>query len=924
MCGPSTIFPLPYLQDGLGALGQCVHHHVAAAREARRASPRFALGEAARRALARLTGGQRPYIHQAQAVEALIGGGARGVAVASATASGKSACFLVPLAEFLATDARATAVLTFPTKALAQDQLRAARAALGHALGWSEAQAEALLATYDGDTPQGRRELARAEARVLFTNVDMLHRAILPQHRAFERLLRNLRLVVVDEAHVYTGVFGCHAACIMRRLRRVVEGIYAQSPRFALCSATMGDPGAHAAELTGLPPAQIAAVTEDGSPRGAKDFLLWNPPLVAVDDERMERMFEARSGSRQGRPSSRQGRPGSRQGLPSSGKRGQREGSASATSGDRNSDGGDADGAGASGHQEGAAVASPIGHGEEDEKRLSSIVEVARLLAECVQHGVRTIAFCKTKKLTELVLRYTRETFDKALPEAEAEDRKEKLMAYRGGYAAEDRRAIERRLFSGELLGVAATNALELGVDVGELDCTLHLGWPGSVASLWQQAGRAGRRQGRALAIMVAFNGPLDQWFMRNPKALFERRLERCFADASAPRILRGHLACAAHERTLTPEDSRWFGGVGVFGAAARAAREAGELGVPAADLTLSARYALVPLGAPTGGPAAKVDIRTICDEAFVVKHIETGEELESIEANKAFWQVYPGALYMNQRHDYTIVSLDIGARVALARPTPSLSYFTSMVDQKTITTEGGRRAYQYHTNDHTREGESDTGDAQRLEVRCGAATLRTTFHGYVKQHRRGWLEPERVDFAPGVLPDALLHTRATWVDVPEEVAARLRHEFGRGAALAGAHAAAHALLNVLSLFVAASPTDVAAECDADPESAEGYGKAPGASNRAPKWRPARILLYEKHEGGIGLAERIAARLPALARAALAAVAACRCGATRGCPGCVVFAECTGYNKFLHRKAGQRLLEMLTELDVEGGPEAAV
>ena len=1056
-----------HLKDGLGAAGQCVHEEIIPARPARRARPRAALNSAARATLHSLARGAEPFVHQAAAIDALLCGdtrsdegsgserraggsgddgrdSVRAVAIATSTCSGKSACFLVPVAQALEEDARSTFVLTFPTKALAQDQLRSARAVLGSALGWSAEQAAALVATYDGDSSDAERMAVRDHARVVLTNPDMFHRTILPNHRAHARLLSNLQLVVVDEAHAYSGVFGCHVALIIRRMRRIVERVHAGRPRFVLCSATMSEPSLHAAELTGLEESAIVCITQDGSPNGEKEFLLWNPPLVDVDSERHERVLErTRPGSRQSNGTSGRGgsvsdsdafagagidgsRPPSRQrtsaGTVTAGSnmlgladddeamRGTSELDAvSANAAAAFQDlialpGAElklrarAIGVSQSGRKPDVAarvVAAEAArgtkrnapaHGEEEERRLSSIVEISLLLAECVQHGVRTIAFCKSKKLAEMVLRYTRDTLRKNLSEEIANELVSKLRAYRGGYTPAERRSVEADLFSGRLLGVAATSALELGVDVGALDCTLHLGWPGSQASLWQQAGRAGRRQGRALSIMVAFRGPLDQWFMRNPKALFEGRLERVFADASAPVVLRAHLACAAFEHPITPADRDAFVGEAAFFAAAAAARRAGELGRPPADLTSAAQLALIPLGCGDTTPAAGVDIRAICDESFVVKDAATGVELESIEASKAFWTVYPGAVYYNQGREYICESLDLDTMVATARHAHNVGYYTIMIDEDVIEVEGGRRAYEMSNGDdevlQACEGGDDAGagdrsvpagavadldatgaeartvdqaaaGAPRMIVRCGSCTVTTVYHGYVKKWRSGTRQTERVDYARGSLPDRILETRACWVDVPEVVAAAIRAKYGRGAAAAGAHAAAHAIINAVPLRVAASGNDIGAECGV-PDTPEGYGcvvtraampKRPPkharcakaypcgsrvadaqlrcaavaqhrrGMSRAPRWRPTRILLYEKHQGGMGLAERVAEVFPQLVRDAHASVKACRCFTARGCPGCTVFSECTGYNKILHRRAGLDLLRLL--LDVE-------
>lgn len=193
---------------------------------------------------------------------------------------------------------------------------------------------------------------------------------------------------------------------------------------------------------------------------------------------------------------------------------------------------------------------------ESTEKSMSPISEVSYLFAEMVQHGLRCIAFCRSRKLTEIVLSYTCEILQKTAPHLVGS-----ICAYRAGYVVEDRRQIERDFFSGKLSGIAATNALELGIDVGHIDATLHLGFPGSFASLWQQAGRSGRRERPSLAVYVAFQGPLDQYFMKFPKKLFHGPIECCHIDAQNQQVLKQHLVCAALEHPLSLlHDEKYFG----------------------------------------------------------------------------------------------------------------------------------------------------------------------------------------------------------------------------------------------------------------------------------------------------------------------------------------------------------------------------
>ena len=287
----------------------------------------------------------------------------------------------------------------FPTKALAQDQWRALKELLDADKGLGKIN----VSTFDGDTPKEERGRVRRSAQIVLTNPDMLHFGILPNHKNWSRLLSKLKYVVIDEAHVYRGVFGSHVANILRRLRRVCK-LYGSEPQFILCSATIANPKQHAEALVGRP---FEVVSEDGSPSGHKTFTFWNPPIID----------EARSARR------------------------------------------------------------------------SATTEATFLFTKLVARGIRTLAFARTRRVAELIYMYSRESFDLTIPELSR-----RISPYRAGYLAEDRRRIERGLIDGELLGVCATNALELGVDIGDLDATILTGYPGTIASAWQQAGRSGRR----------------------------------------------------------------------------------------------------------------------------------------------------------------------------------------------------------------------------------------------------------------------------------------------------------------------------------------------------------------------------------------------------------------------------------------------
>ena len=406
----------------------------------------------------RARGIERLYSHQADALHAAWAGP---TIVTTGTASGKSLCFQLPTLDVLCRDAKARALYLYPAKALAQDQARSL-----HALGVDRVR----QAIYDGDTPREQRSAIRRRANVVLTNPDMLHLGILPNHRAWGDFFANLAIVVVDEAHVYRGVFGSHVGNVLRRLRRVADA-YGTAPRILMASATIANPAELAERLTGLE--DFTVIDRDGSPGSRRTIAMWNPPIT---DEKLA-------------------------------------------------------------------------------TRRSALAEAADLLAELVAQGARTIVFMRSRKAVELMSRFAQ----LALEDMGRGELAERIAPYRAGYTAQQRRELERRLVEGELLGVVATNALELGIDIGSLDAAICVTFPGTVASLRQMWGRAGRR-GRGLAVYVAGDDALDQFFCRHPDEFLDRPVEAAILDHENEQIHAAHVLCAAHEGPLDGNDDATLG----------------------------------------------------------------------------------------------------------------------------------------------------------------------------------------------------------------------------------------------------------------------------------------------------------------------------------------------------------------------------
>ncbi|XP_060674218.1 uncharacterized protein LOC107433954 isoform X2 [Ziziphus jujuba] len=755
------------------------------------------------------------YSHQAESIQASLAG--KNVVVATMTSSGKSLCYNLPVLELLSQNLLACALYLFPTKALAQDQLRALLVLK------KELDGSLNIGVYDGDTPKEERKWLRDNVRLLITNPDMLHMSILPHHKQFERILSNLRFVVVDEAHAYKGAFGCHTALILRRLRRLCSHVYGSDPSFVFSTATSANPLEHCKELANLPKAEL--IENDGSPSARKLFILWNPVLhqETVSNETNSTMCTTKSA-------------------------------------------------------EGIAKV----------KKSSPILDVSRLFAEMVQHGLRCIAFCRSRKLCELVLCYTREILEETAPHLI-----DSICAYRAGYIAEylcveqrrgegkfnliqfitkdrdDRRSIERDFFSGKLCGIAATNALELGIDVGHIDVTLHLGFPGSIASLWQQAGRAGRRETPSLAVYVAFDGPLDQHFMKFPRKLFGSPIECCHIDAQNKQVIEQHLVCAAYEHPLSLlYDEKYFG----FGlsTAIMSLKNSGYL---SSDTSSDSPSKLWNYIGHAKLPSHSVSIRAIETEKYRVVDKQRNEILEEIEESKAFFQVYEGAVYIRQGKTYLVESLEFSSKIAFCVEA-DLKYYTRPRDCTDIHVISGHIAYP------TRVGTA---------ARADPCKVTTSWFGFHRVERGSNQIIETVDLT---LPNFSYTSQAVWVPVPQST--KLAVTMNNLDFRAGLHAASHAVLNVVPLRIICDSLDLAPECP-NPHDTRYY--------------PERILLYDQHPGGMGVSMQVQPFFMELLAAALELLSFCCCSGNTGCPNCIQNFACHEYNEVLHKDAAIMIIK---------------
>ena len=585
---------------------------------------------------------ERLYSHQAQALHSAWAGP---TIVTTGTASGKSLCFNLPTLDMLCRDARARALYLYPTKALAQDQARAL-----NAFGLTKRVRPAI---YDGDTPRESRADIRRNANVVLTNPDMLHVGILPNHAAWAELFANLAVVVIDEAHVYRGVFGSHVAGVLRRLRRIAAA-YGTQPRVLLTSATIANPLELAERLTGLE--DVALIDTDGSPAPGRRIAMWNPPL-------------------------------------------------------RN---------------------EALG------TRRSALGEAAELLARLVREGARAICFMKSRRGVELLSRMvTQELEAGGQPELA-----ERVAPYRAGYTPQQRRELEGRLTRGELRAVITTDALELGIDIGELDAAVVVTFPGTVASLRQMWGRAGRR-GRGLAVYVAGEDALDQFFCRHPDEFLDRPVEAAILDHESPLIFAEHLLCAAHEGPLDHDDVQFFGPR--MQASAELLVSAGRLRMrPARGGGGGETY--VPRR-PDSYPAAEVSLRSASPEHFAIVDVSSGELLGQTEAARAHSTVHDGAIYLHQGRSYEVRDLDLSHRRALVAPFDGDWY--TQPKRETMTAI---------------ERLLDRRTALGVTLSFGEVSVTETVLAY---QRRRLSDHAQIDLVALDLPETSFSTQALWFELP-------------------------------------------------------------------------------------------------------------------------------------------------------------
>ncbi|GLB57944.1 DEAD/DEAH box helicase [Cytobacillus sp. NCCP-133] len=709
-----------------------VHWHIIEEKEAKTAELPDDIHPSLKDALLK-RGITRLYTHQKTSYQEAMKG--QSLVAVTPTASGKTLCYNLPVLQTIVNDSNARALYMFPTKALAQDQ----KSEINEIIQESGLNINSY--TYDGDTPANIRQKVRRAGHVVITNPDMLHSAILPHHTKWVSLFENLKYVVIDELHIYRGVFGSHVANVIRRLRRICR-FYGSDPIFICTSATIANPLELAEKLTEKP---VRLIDNNGAPSGKKHFVFYNPPIVN----------------------------------------------------------------------------KPLNI------RRSATLEARKLAGELLKNKIQTIVFARSRVRVEILLSYLQELVKHKLgPKA--------IRGYRGGYLPTERREIEKGLRSGDIYGVVSTNALELGVDIGQLQVCVMTGYPGTIASSWQQAGRAGRRHGESLVILVASSSPLDQYVIQNPDYFFNKSPETARINPDNLIILVDHIKCAAYELPFNAGER-----FGTF--------ETEEVLEYLAEERVLHQNGDKFYWMNDSFPAHNISLRSASQENVVIIDQSEAANVKVIgemDRFSAMTLLHEEAIYLHQGTQFQVEVLDWKEKKAFVREV-DVDYFTDAnlaVELKVLEQDKQRTSSM---------GAIGFGDVSVVAMATIFKKIKFETH-------------ENIGSGPITLPEEELHTSSTWLSLKEEVL-----KFNQDRLEQGLIGTAHALKHIVPLFVMCDPQDVHV-----------VPQVKAALHEKPT-----IFFYDRYPGGIGLSEKIFGGIEHIMHETMEMVGRCSC--EHGCPSCI-------------------------------------
>jgi len=699
------------------------------------------------------------YKHQCDAVDHLRSG--KNVTITTPTASGKTLAFNIPVFEKLIQDNDASAIYIYPAKALANDQLKTMQEIEKYC------GTKLNPAVYDGDTSKEEKRKIRKESRIIITNPYELHN-VLPWHHQWENFLSRLKFVVIDEAHQYRGVFGSNVAFLIRRFLRICN-YYGSNPQFVLSTATLANPIEFSEKLTGL---KFELVSEDGSPKGKKHFIFYNPYF-------------------------------------------------------------------------------------DGEGKTTTHVESQNLFQLFILNKLQTLCFTTSRKMAELIARRSK----KEISEIDSE-LADKISPYRAGYLAKDRRRIENLLKNGKMRGVTATNALELGIDIGSLDAVVISGYPGTIMSTWQQAGRAGRGTDDSIVTFVAFQNPLDQYFMKHPSVFFDKPHEHAIIDLSNFHILEGHLMCAAKEMPVNPKlikidfESSLEDHIKSL-ASKKMIQKSGDTWV----------YSGIDY------PPFKVNLSSISSEIFKVYH--KGKLLETMDKRQAYTEAHHGAVLINRGETYIVYDFNsVTNTIKVAKK--DLDSHTSVrkdIDIKIIE-------------------EIDKKEIGNLKISFGELKVSENYPQYKVIEKSQVVSVRNLN-----LPPIQFKTKGMWITLPQSIKEGVKCAIsGEDVFDGGIHGLEHAMISIIPFHVMCDRFDI--------------GGVSTPDHRDTKM--ATIFIYDGFEGGIGLTEKAYELIEEIAKMTYELVKDCKC--EEGCPACIYSPKCGNDNKPLDKEGTVFILEQILDL----------
>ena len=595
----------------------------------------------------------------------------KNIVIVSGTASGKSLAYNLPVLDNLLKNHDTRALYIHPTKALSQDQFFYLQSLYQSEQLDSENLKNGRIfdsksinaAIYDGDTSKNVRNIIRKNSRIVLTNPDMLHLGILPHHTSWSEFFSNLHVVVIDEIHIYRGVFGSHFANVVRRLKRI-SNFYGTFPRFILTSATIANPSQFSEKLI---EEKFEIIQNDGSARGKQSFLIYNPPII----------------------------------------------------------------------------------NEELGLRRSSLKETTRLVDDLLAYDIQTIIFGRSRRTVEIILNYLRKMWTAPPKYHNTINYDEQIHGYRSGYLSSERRKIELGLRNGTIRAVVATNALELGIDIGRMGAAILVGFPGTISSTYQQAGRAGRGEQQSLALLIATPDPLDQYLANHPDYLFSRIPEHAFIDPDNLLILIEHIKCAAFEIPFNSRDSYGRNNEERLGQIIKILLEKGILYNSGTKyFWMSDKY-----------PAEQVSLRSASADNYILLSKENGitNTIGYVDRYSAYWLVHPEAIYLHDAKSYIVQELDLENRLVNLKPVFT-SYYTEPSRENEV------HLVELLENSLIRGGEKFFGDL----------LIRSQVTGFRKVK---WESHEHLGYGEVNLPAIELLTKGYWFSLNNETLALLRQE---------------------------------------------------------------------------------------------------------------------------------------------------